>query len=282
MPRRLLFDGALEELGLLPLGGGGEPSLPDPTLNGGRFKSWVASSWQLKPTKVWDGTAWNPKPVKIWNGTTWELIHSGAPPPTRSTPTLRASSTGGTNNLVIPKPVGTISGDLMVGIFQDYGLSTTVGIPAGWTAFGSQIDHTLEAHTRIGYKIAGGSEPSTYEFSTSIYDYPCGLILTFSNYDATTPIQAIADYEDNDTATRTIPSVTTAYENSYLIGFTHGYPGESTSTPSGMTLLQNVDSLGYHTLFGEAIAAVGATGTRTHTQSPSAYSSGISIIINGS
>jgi hypothetical protein len=60
--RRLLFDGAAIEIGLIPI------EAPAPSGSSGQIKYWNGSAWIAKPVKVWNGSAWVVKPVKFYNG----------------------------------------------------------------------------------------------------------------------------------------------------------------------------------------------------------------------
>ena len=194
-------------------------------------------------------------------------------------PILKSSTSS--PGLTVDKPGNTTKGDLLVGIFQDYG-TTTVGIPSGWTPFGGELDfNTGEAtNTRVGYKIAENSEPSTYTFSSTAQDSPNGTILCFTNYNSIKPLEVRTGQSNNAQPNRVGASVTAAYNNSYLVLHSFAYPGVATSTPSGMTQLQNIGGDGFVVVYGESIANSGATGTRTHNHSINSSYTTIMLLIN--
>lgn len=87
------------------------------------------------------------------------------------TATLRAVASAVASGVTITcnKPTGTVAGDLLLG-FQtaDRGTTTDMATPTGgasWSLLASQLFVTGELGTRIWWKIAGSSEPSTYGFS---------------------------------------------------------------------------------------------------------------------
>jgi predicted phage tail protein len=196
----------------------------------------------------------------------------------RTAPTFRSSSADISTG-VTDKPPGTVSGDLLVGYFFDFINGGTITIPSGWTLIGSQVS-AVDFEMKVAYKIAGGSEPSTYTHSSSSPDYPAAIIACYYNIDSSNPIDANAN-NVGTSSTRTASAVTAAYANSELLVFTAGYPQTITSGITGMTLVEDVAELGYYTLYREAIASAGSTGTRTQTQSASAEWLAHSLIING-
>lgn len=60
------------------------------------------------------------------------------------------------------KPTGVQSGDLLLANFTSN--SVTVNTPSGWTLYDNDNNGVL--YSKLYYKVAGGSEPSTYEFTT--------------------------------------------------------------------------------------------------------------------
>jgi hypothetical protein len=124
-------------------------------------------------------------------------------------PVVESSATGGTNGstLTLNKPTGTQEGDVLVAWIV--GQSTT-SAPSGWTVIDS-VDFNespLSDSLTTLYKVAGASEPSSYDFSQS---GGIGGIVRVSGADTTTPINASA-----------IPSVTRPKNNFIQTVFTTG------------------------------------------------------------
>jgi hypothetical protein len=79
-----------------------------------------------------------------------------------------ATQTDGANaddNVTFNKPVGVQSGDLLIACVNFVG-SWTLTPPAGWTTVSSILTQSGSLRNALFYKFAGGSEPSSYAFST--------------------------------------------------------------------------------------------------------------------
>jgi hypothetical protein len=198
---------------------------------------------------------------------------------TRTAPVFR-SSTQSLGSGVINRPAGVVQGDLLVGYFFDFVTGGVITIPAGWTLIGSQVSKT-DFEMRRAYKIAGPSEPATYSWSSSLPDFPAAMIAayTINTFDASVPIGAHGNSTGSG-VNRIAPSVTADFENSELLTFTAGYPQTSTGGISGMTEVQDINSENFYELYRQAIAASGATGTRSQPQNTGAWLA-TSVIING-
>lgn len=219
----------------------------------------------------------------VWLGATrvWPATGGGSPPPPppppRSAPVLR-SSTQDYGNGSISRPAGVVSGDLLIGYFFDFVAGGVISIPSGWTAIGAQQSGT-NLELRTAYKIAGGSEPSAYGYSSSAPDFPSAFMAAYSAFDTGEPIGASAQNAGSGT-TRTIPDVTAPYENSELIAFTGSGTATYSAAPAGMTLVQDLASGSQLSIFRQAIAAAGAVGARTHAQASGGFVTN-AVLING-
>ena len=96
------------------------------------------------------------------------------------------ASAKGSGSLVITKPSGVVSGDLLVAVLMNGG-SATISAPAGWTAIreDTEINGTNQ---RIFYKVAGGSEGADYTFTAS--QNLTGVIFRIDGQAASSPINA--------------------------------------------------------------------------------------------
>jgi hypothetical protein len=71
MASRRLFDGAIIEIGAIPIVG------PAPTsYNGGVLKRWNGSQWILAEMNTYNGSTWVNKPLKRWDGSQWLSINN--------------------------------------------------------------------------------------------------------------------------------------------------------------------------------------------------------------
>lgn len=190
----------------------------------------------------------------------------------------------------VPRP-SVSSGDLMIlAVIGAYG-DATITPPSGWTALasidqGSAFEHEL----RLYWKIAGGSEASTYTVAIGGQgggnNFGYGLIWTYTGHDATTPIQVSATQRNTSSSTSaTCPSVTTTSADTTLVCvYVSGNNSVSNTwtPPSGMTERQDggANPTGFVVGVADlAVASSGATGTKTATSSISGTSNAISFAI---
>lgn len=183
------------------------------------------------------------------------------------------------------------AGDLMLlGAVAAYG-DATITPPSGWTALAS-IDQSsaFEFELRLYWKIAGGSEPSTYNVGIGGQgggnNFGYGWIWTYTGADGTTPVPASATQRNTSSSTSaTCPSVTTtAADQTLVCVYVSGSNSVANSwtPPSGMTERMDAGSNPSGFVVGIAdlaVASAGATGTKTATQTSSATSNCISFAI---
>lgn len=169
-----------------------------------------------------------------------------------------ASANGSSLSAVmVSKPIGTAQGDLMIA-FMSKANSVTWTQPSGWTEV---ADQGSNPSIGISYKVAGPSEPSSYQFScgggsgrpkASIVTYrgaTFGVIGAFATL--AMPISA--------------PSINVSENNSVLLAmFSRGSQDHVWSTPTGMNPVAtstSSDSPSY--LVASEVVDAGATGVRT-------------------
>lgn len=118
-----------------------------------------------------------------------------------------------TASFVVSKPSGTASGDVLIGIVGQL-VTNTITPPSGWTSIELE---SADANIRLQawYKVAGGSEPSTYTWSVSATK-GFAWIGCYENVDNTTPVDVSND--GNSTTTNTVTaSATLATAADWLI-----------------------------------------------------------------
>jgi hypothetical protein len=186
---------------------------------------------------------------------------------------LRNTSFGGGSNgtATVTKPSGTASGDvLLANIYTDN--SETISLPSGWT----QLDTTLISvggsfggsnfrHT-TAYKLAGGSEPTSYAFTPSGGGYTEAQVSAFSGCDGTTPIDA-HNAPAGTAHNLTIASITTSAAGCMVVACCLGWDGGGFTTPSGWTSIGTGGSNFDYGSFYKLFASAGATGTVSITNS---------------
>jgi hypothetical protein len=101
------------------------------------------------------------------------------------------------NTVTLTKPVGTVSGNFIIitSACYDTANSTTITWPSGFIENANSMYLSLYGTLKVRFatKIAGSSEPSSYNISSSgsTYQLHIGAIAVYSGVNATTPIEAI-------------------------------------------------------------------------------------------
>lgn len=169
-----------------------------------------------------------------------------------------ASTTNSGNNLVLSKPSSTTSGDLLVALIRSGGgdSGTYNSVPSGWTnVYTGGGDRVY-----VGYKTAGGSEPSTYNFGTGQSNAKCGTMLLFRG--------ASWDTSKRTSGSFTAAEITVAVSNSILVAF-FSEDGDGTySNPSSGLVLINSNSdttSGSYAVYYDDLYPSGSSGTKTVT-----------------
>lgn len=188
---------------------------------------------------------------------------------------VASSGFSNVSSLAINAPATITSGNLLSALVEvDGALSSawaSSDAPAGWTL----IDGTTTAATgghfngALFWKIATGSEPSSYTFSTPDgSSAPMrGWVSQFTGNDSTTPINAHSALVYNTSGSAAVfNSVTTGVANTLIVlSSASGGSGTTTTTPA-TTNFDDSFSAGLGT-FGAYVAQAssGASGTFTWT-----------------
>jgi hypothetical protein len=191
-----------------------------------------------------------------------------------------ATPTSGTT-VVVSKPSGTAEGDVLIAMVSISGSNPTITPPSGWTLVVSLGATGGGVNSGVWTKVAGGSEPTTYTWTSSntIVD-SVGAIVRYTPASPTTSPGVIDATAKSAIATPAVaPSVTATGDNDRLIClFTGNTPG---STPSGMAQRVAIDggSSGVW-IYDELLTANGATGTRTWTGAASSIGWTVALLGN--
>ena len=190
-----------------------------------------------------------------------------------STIAFRSASTANSSGgLTISAPADVQAGDVLVAQIAQRASGSTVTPPAGWTqvlnnSSGASLQSTIFVH------VAGSSEPTSYTFSSTSSAKSAGGIVAYSGVDTNNPVNASAG-ATGASASMTAPSVTTTISTTMLVSFWSARQ-ESFTTPGSMTQRWNYSAgSGANSSMSvgaadEAVAAAGATGTRTASKSGS-------------
>lgn len=187
-------------------------------------------------------------------------------------PVLTTFVAGSVNNsnsetLVIDKPTGVVSGDMLIAVVASQSNVTWTG-DSGWTEL---ADQGAAPSLRLARKTAGGSEPASYTFTASgglktsgaILAYRAGTFDAVGSFNTANPVVA--------------PSITMSYAGILLAAYASENASVTFTTPGGMAALAsyNVTAPSF-AVFDQEVGG-GATGTRTSTPSGGTVQAGILI-----
>lgn len=184
---------------------------------------------------------------------------------------------GNTNSVVPTPPTGVQAGDLLLAVQASDldGSLSAMTAPSGWTEIASTSRSDV-GFVKVWQKTATASEPSTYTFPDSTSAHCSIVVVALSGYDPSQPLAVTPTFSNGaSSSTHTAPSVTGTAGGLLLTAHIAGTAGTTRSytTPSGMTLAQDstLSSGGWILLgvYHQALAAGGATGTKTATCSSS-------------
>jgi hypothetical protein len=159
------------------------------------------------------------------------------PPAVAQPPTFRAAETATTpfpsTSLTIATPAGVVPGELLLA-----GLTARIPdfmpliAPEGWTLIRRESNDPLFASLSqaIYYRVADGTEASSYTWRWPALVPAAGGILTYGGVDRAQPIDAHSGSYRSWTGEIVAPSVAAAEPDSAAIAF-FGYDGAKTTTP---------------------------------------------------
>ena len=191
--------------------------------------------------------------------------------------TFRNASSGfaASGNLVINAPSGTVSSDVLIASIAVRPNTATITAPAGWTLI-RRTDQSVGAQNSLAvyYKVAGGSEPSSYTWTLSANTGSAGGIESFANVDTSAPVNIDNGQTTASGLTHATPTVTTTVTSAMLVT-SHEFSSAATWTPpAGMTEVVDATSGTVPNTLGISLevnyviqSASGATGTKTATAS---------------
>lgn len=214
-----------------------------------------------------------------------------------------ATTTSGDGTINIPKPTGTASGDVVLLAVQVTNNSTagswgSVTWPSGFTEQASiGADPSAWNKLLVATKIAGGSEPSTYDVTYGESGGPYRVIGAAVAYQApNTTLLDVTPVTQNNAAnasTAQAPSITPSNANQKRLVTIYGISdgnattdGRSLAPPAGQT--ERVEVVAGTTAYSrlmiadEVYASASATGTRSATiTGGDCESQAISLLLRG-
>lgn len=184
--------------------------------------------------------------------------------------------------LVINKPAGVVSGDVLIALQTQ---SSGILIVPGFTQLAAGTDGDGFPYI-VSYKIAGASEPATYAFENSAISHSYGLLIAFSGCDPVSPIEGftLSNYTGNASPSAASVTATRAGSKWLTIWQASDTASETiTSGPAGATQ----EALSYasvafngqaHAIYSKA-QGIGATGATSLTWGHSEFGYVASLIL---
>jgi len=176
----------------------------------------------------------------------------------------------GTTPLVVNKPTGTASGDILVAVVNS---STAYATSSGWTQRATLTSAFAPSRITVLTLVAGGSEPASYSFAAAGGTIQAAAISAYSGGDNASPIDGtVTTAEDSDLdGVVILPSITTTVNNSIIVGCIAPSDGSAayvgTAPPGSMTERIDINTTAAYAveMADQAITPAGATGTRSFT-----------------
>lgn len=144
------------------------------------------------------------------------------------------NGSGGGTSLTINKPSSTAAGDILVAnITVDKGASTMVSTPTGWTLI-RRTNNDIKVGIASYWKLAGGSEPTSYTWTISPSARAVGGITRYGGVLTTSPIDVTGEAAGQGT-TLSSNALSTNYANEVVVDLFSVNDNRTFSTPTGMT-----------------------------------------------
>ncbi|HLF22332.1 MAG TPA: DUF6701 domain-containing protein [Burkholderiales bacterium] len=184
-----------------------------------------------------------------------------------------------TNDIDLPTPAATVSGDVMIAAIGFQPSALTIAPPAGWTSIRRTANAAGTANTLETFqRIAVAGEPAVHRFVFSAAATAAvGGIQSFAGVDTTTPVDVENGRTTASAVTHATPSVTTTVAGTMIVT-AHTFSSSRTWTPpAGMIESADRANLTVPNAAGQSIelnrveqGPIGATGVKTATASGNA------------
>lgn len=187
------------------------------------------------------------------------------------------TNAAGETTLTVNKPTGTVSGDVLVCTIGFSGGPGTVTLPDGWNQVAFESGAT---NPQIGlyYKVAGGSEPTSYSWTITNAINSGMVIARYSGVNNTTvgDVTAVSTASATAVATLDLTGVTIQTDQAMLITCFSVNSGSTTITEDS-TLVSEVyeTTAGRRTELDDGLVSTGATGVINYDLGASRACAGI-------
>jgi PKD repeat protein len=182
--------------------------------------------------------------------------------------------------VVVPKPAGLQSGDVLVLQVTADNNPTLSAVPPGWNPVLTQLNVTTGARVFVHSHVVAdaAAEPASYTFTLSAAQRWGAVVGSFRGVDTADPFDTAASTRTDTTyraTSVTVPSVTTVTAGAMLVGGV-GFDGRTVAVtpPSDWTEIGESTNGQVAEMAIQARPAAGATGTATWTFTPAAATAG--------
>src|SRR5260221_3587900 len=190
-----------------------------------------------------------------------------------------SSTNAGSTTIVVNKPTGTLSGDVLVALLYVDTTGVVSTPPTGWVQRDTLANGTNSFRAYTSSLVCGGSEPSTYTWTLDTTQYNEGVILGFSGVDTTTAVDGHSIVDRGGTGSIVTPTITTTAASDVLVALLIQWGGNAgASAQNSYTLPTNGQPSGGDSWAEYKLGATaGSNGGRTkalsteHSPAPAPY-----------
>ena len=173
----------------------------------------------------------------------------------------------------LTKPTGAAQNDVLLAVLTTGSISLVSTPPTGWAQVWSQ-DQGTEQTQHVYRKVAGASEPASYDFGLNGSEIGPWAIVAVTGADTTTPINTSASGTTGASTSHTTPSITPTVDACLLVATYSNNAASTTVTytaPAGMTeQFDLAEGTSFIALSGHTeVQATAAAVTKTATSSGS-------------
>ena len=126
---------------------------------------------------------------------------------------------GASNALVVAKPAGTVTGDLLIAAVAVDGKKTnSLAAPAGWNVVNVGEEPVDAGQVTLGvwWKLADAGETADYTFTWSANESAYGMVMRFTGHDPVNPIN-VSSVAGGVSGSPGSPAVTTTVPNTMIL-----------------------------------------------------------------
>lgn len=197
------------------------------------------------------------------------------------------NSTGGTT-VTINKPTNLNAGDALIAHVGGAAVSGTWTPPVGWTTVTNNLNSGGANFPTTGmfWKVAGGSEPSSYSFTFSVATNVAGEIMRVTGADTTTPVDSSSTSSNtSSSSTVAMGTISPTLQNNLIMLFANtANSGPGAYSCTNVTSFSNgysitIPSTGGQLNMAYGVSTASGSATAQGTSFGNSSSNGIALSI---